>query len=267
MDDYLPKNVCTRKSAFGRTDLFLQTTGARFREVNCSSSIQSKQLAACLYHNLNSMEKPSELCWHCCTKADSVHMRVPRLYDPEEKMYHVYGWFCSAACGKGYILEHSHFDRGYQMNVFVRMLKDVYNIHNMITAAPPRISLKAFGGPFDIEAFRKQCNICIPVTPPFVSYCMLVEERKGIESMGEEASSVASKHLSVKGLKRPTHPTVAPPDNMAISPKTSVYDNFLESERDATGSICDTNKKKRDRDKNDTSSGASGSGLARFQKV
>ena len=50
------------------------------------------------------------------------------MFDPSERVFHVYGWFCSANCAKAYILEHSTFDRGYQMNIFVRMLREVYNI-------------------------------------------------------------------------------------------------------------------------------------------
>ena len=42
---------------------------------------------------------------------------------------------CSANCAKAYVLEHSTFDRGYQMNMFVRMLRDVYGIDSTVNGA------------------------------------------------------------------------------------------------------------------------------------
>ena len=195
-----------RKSGFGRTNLFLTTNGVILREIKCSSSSLARLATASIFHTHSSTysQKPSELCWHCCHKMKNIKtpFRLPRLYDPNEQVYHVYGWFCGPACTKGYILEHSPFDRGYQMNIFVRMLREVYNITEPVVEAPPRIALKQFGGPFDIETFRQQQNICCTVTPPFVSYCMLVEERQPIESMGETTMANTAR-CTVKGLRKP----------------------------------------------------------------
>ena len=68
------------------------------------------------------------MCWHCCHPYETEGFRVPRIFDPSENIYHVYGWYCSANCAKAYILEHSTFDRGYQMN-----------IDRSINEAPPRL--------------------------------------------------------------------------------------------------------------------------------
>ena len=234
MEDSLPKEpTMLRKSAFGRTNLFLKTSNVIFRDIRCLASSTARQASASIFHahqGNQSAERPEKCaCWHCCHSFEGAGMRLPRIFDPSEKVYHVYGWFCSANCAKAYILEHSTFDRGYQMNIFVRMLRDVYGISDSVNEAPPRISLSMFGGPFDIEAFRTQKNVCVPVTPPFVSYCMLIEERSPNASIGEHTDS--KPRGSVRGLRRPERPPqYSAESNDICGPKREgLYSEFIKS--------------------------------------
>ena len=238
VDDVLPPKIdqTLRKSAFGRTNLFLTTSNALFREIRCSASSATRQASASVFHphhGNNAHEKPAGcVCWHCCHQYEGNGFRLPRIFDPTDNIFHVYGWFCSANCAKAYILEHSTFDRGYQMNIFVRMLRDVYGIDTSINEAPPRMSLTMFGGPFDIESFRTQKNVCLLVTPPFVSYCMLIEERQPITSMGE--SNQAITRGSVRGLRRPTEqPSVSRGADDICSPEDDegTYSKFLRTKQ------------------------------------
>ena len=282
MDEILPRPnnlppISIRKSAFGRTNLFLESASMLFKEVKCSASTTARQATASIYHmhSTNKLEEQQKrdniVCWHCCHSFDGEGFRLPRSYDPSEKVYHVYGWFCSANCGKAYILEHSTFDRGYQMNVFIRMLRDVYDVDCGITEAPPRIALKMFGGPFDIEDFRKQKNICCVVHPPFVSYCMLIEERQPIESIGE-CSTGNTTRGTVKGLRRPSSGTVQLTDDDFSTPEhVGLYSNFIstkhilekknENEEDTSKSPT-PKKMKKEKEKNNTMKG-----LARFMST
>lgn len=237
MDECLPRPnnqppISIRKSAFGRTNLFLSTNSMLFREVKCSASSMARQATASVYHvhETNKIEERHKniVCWHCCHSFEEEGFRLPRSYDPSERVYHVYGWFCSANCCKAYILEHATFDRGYQMNVFVRMLREVYGIDSGIIEAPPRIALKMFGGPFDIEAFRTQKNVCFNVHPPFVSYCMLIEERQPIENIGE--TSTSNTRGTVKGMRRPDPGTVSVTEDDFGSPEEDgLYSKFLST--------------------------------------
>lgn len=251
MDEVLPRPnnlppISIRKSAFGRTNLFLNSNSMLFREVKCSASTMARQATASIYHmhDTNNIEEKKEssknlVCWHCCHPFEDEGFRLPRSYDPSEKVYHVYGWFCSANCCKGYILEHSTFDRGYQMNVFVRMLREVYHIESGIIEAPPRISLKMFGGPFDIETFRRQKNVCFVVHPPFVSYCMLIEERQPIESIGENSGSNSNNRGTVKGMRRPVAGSVSlTEDDFSTPDNSGLYSNFL-STKDLSSDVED----------------------------
>ena len=259
-----------RKSAFGRTNLFLKTSNAIFREIRCSASTVARQASASIFHvhqgnNNKKNEKPDNcVCWHCCHSYEGTGFRLPRIYDPCENVYHVYGWYCSANCAKAYVLEHSTFDRGYQMNIFVRMLRDVYGIDSTINEAPPRIALNMFGGPFDIKSFREQTNVCITITPPFVSYCMLIEERQPLQNVGEQTELV--QRGTVRGLRRPSEQPSSSKDIEDISqPQVEgLYASFLserKEEKSATNS-GDAPPAKRPRTR--TVKPQSGGGLAKF---
>ena len=175
-----------RKSSYGRTDLFLKDSSVLVREIRCMGGIKKRETAN-VYHMLGDARNAvGTCCWHCCeaiTDEASV-VPLPCVYDTSENMYHVYGRTCSPGCAKAYILEHATFDRGQHLNVLVRMLRDVYGITGPVVETPPRPALVKFGGVFDVSNVPKaHCRL---VTPPFVSYCMLVEEH------GDDAAHVVS---------------------------------------------------------------------------
>jgi len=166
-----------RKSSYGRTQLFLQDSEVMFREVKCMGGIVRRDVAN-VYHTLPDARGVSgSACWHCCEMIDNEDhvIPLPRVYDATEHVYHVYGRTCSPACAKAYIIEHTTFDRGQHMNTLVQMLRNVYNVSGPILEAPPRPAMKRFGGSFDPGISPKAT--CRLVQPPFVSYCMIVEEQ------------------------------------------------------------------------------------------
>lgn len=180
-----------RKTSYGRTELFLPSESAIVREVKCMGGIQRLD-TACVYHMLPSARDAEvTCCWHCCESIPNVKNRIPlpRMYDTVEKTYHVYGVTCSPSCAKAYILEHTNFDRGQHLNMLVKMLREVYGIRQHVKTAPPRVSLVRFGGIFDPTTLPKaECTL---IQPPFVSYCMLVEERADpVQVMQVEESDI-----------------------------------------------------------------------------
>lgn len=270
MEDCLPakNDICIRKSAFGRTDLFLDSANtATFKEIRCSASSVARQATISVYHkhagNECAKRDPNICCWHCCYEFEGDGYRLPRFFDPYERSFHVYGWFCSPNCAKAYILEHTTFDRGYQMNIFVRMLREIYGITSSIVESPPRIALAKFGGPFSPEEFRSNCNTCLTVCPPFVSYSMLIEERPPISSIEEGCSAVLSqKRGTVRGLRRPASSVQLDSNEICSPPVQGLYDNFLSKQTEEAGPLQEVAKKKpRVTAK---PSVASSSGLARF---
>lgn len=89
----------------------------------------------------------------------------------ESKVYHVYGNYCTPQCGLAYLL-YEHLDshvRWERMSLLHRMYKSVGRLY----PAPPRECLKAYGGIYTIDEFRKiigENRIRVDVqVPPMVS--------------------------------------------------------------------------------------------------
>ena len=178
-----------RKSAYGRTQLFLPSPTAVLREVKCMGGMTKKETAS-VYHVLPAAhEAGGAACWHCCEPVGSASIPIPLYYDSGERVYHVYGTTCCPGCAKAYILEHTTFDRGQHLNVLVKMLREAYGVAHPVVETPPRPALKRFGGAFDPTTQPKAA--CRLVEPPFVSYTMIVEERAGQPvELAEEAESL-----------------------------------------------------------------------------
>lgn len=181
-----------RKTAYGRTQLFLPTTTDVIREVKCMGGITHHTSAADVYHVLPDARTESHgCCWHCAEEIsdEKTVVPLPRVYDTAEGVYSTYGRTCSPSCAKAYILEHTTFDRGQHLNVLVKMLRDVYAYTEPIVETPPRPALKRFGGVFDTRQSNRRVR-CRLVQPPFVSYCMVVEEHMKDNPEREEGTTI-----------------------------------------------------------------------------
>jgi hypothetical protein len=189
-----------RKAAYGRTQLFLPSASTIVREVKCMGGV-TRHDAASVYHVLpDAAAGFASACWHCCEEIgdDEGWVPLPRLYDPVDKVYHVYGKTCGPSCAKAYVLEHTTFDRGQHLNVLVKMLREVYGIEGPVVETPPRPALRRFGGAFDPRACKRaECRL---VEPPFVTYSMLVEERVGggAAATAEEKETLAPEPVVVE---------------------------------------------------------------------
>ena len=115
-------------------------------------------------------------CWHCCEPIEdnATAIPLPRAFDPNEQVYHAYGRTCSPGCAKAYVIEHTTFDRGQHLNTLVRMLREVYGVEQPVVETPPRPALRRAAGPSTHATSRARRAACYD--PPFVSYCMIVEE-------------------------------------------------------------------------------------------
>ena len=221
-----------RKSAYGRTQLFLPSKGTVVREVKCMGGVV-KYDQANVYHVLPELYTRSVNCWHCCEKVEKC-TPIPRFYDVNEGVFYVYGATCSPNCAKAYIIEHTSFDRGQTLNVLTRMLHDVYDIHTPIIATPPRASLVRFGG--FVDATQKVCAEITIVEPPFVSYCMLAQEH-------------AANEEDTQFFVCPTVNNVEEADTFEEPPPPGLYHDFVNQQKQQatlTGSEHHTTKRSRD---------------------
>ena len=237
-----------RKSAYGRTNVLLQSKGVIMKEIQSTASV-SRNCESSLYHThplcfSYSNVSHDSACWHCCHSFESEMYQLPRVFDADEQIYHVYGCFCSAECAKAHILEQNSFDRNQQLNNFTRMLEEVYGITEQIHEAPPRVTLKMFGGVFGIEKFRSHKTTCRLITPPFVSYCMVVEEKN---SKPAAANKITPRgHSSgVQGLKRPIGhlTTYTNPDVDSEKIDEGTYVKYLAEKQTSSPPVSKVGKK------------------------
>lgn len=216
-----------RKSTIGRTELFLPSTTTVLREVQCMGGIKRHDRAS-VFHALPSvLDVDGVSCWHCCEPvARQQGLPIPRMYDRHERTYHVFGVCCSPGCVKAYIIEHTSFDRGQQLNVFTRMLRDVYGKNDCVVETPPRAALQRFGGPFRAPPNAGKSVDCRILEPPFVSYCMIVEERL------QEGAGGATPAGPIATVGMPV-PSIVADDMLDGPPEAPLFESFLQ-ERSVT---------------------------------
>ena len=146
------KNENDPLPCFKKYDLMVQ-----YRDTQTSMKLPIKTDVACYW------------CAHTFVNQPCI------LPEREEKgTYHVYGNFCCPECAVSYLLEES-LDATTRWERMA-LLNRIYGAackHARIFPAPSRSSLKLFGGPMTIEAFRKtvlQGKVRIDIQmPPMVS--------------------------------------------------------------------------------------------------
>lgn len=207
----LPAVSAIRKAPNGRAILYVHDRSCT--ELRCSSSItQHVEDSKFLTHASNTRveadwHRPTGLlCWHCCSAFDVPPIAIPKSFDAATSAYVVYGNFCSLSCGKAFIMDNASADNGLQITMLERMARETMGVHHIV-AAPPRLSLAAFGGPYSLEAFRGGERRALLRAPPYVCSYMVVEERKVANNLSA-FSSVPSG--TVHGLRRPAQPHTMP---------------------------------------------------------
>jgi hypothetical protein len=113
-------------------------------------------------------------CWWCCHPFDNTPCSIP--YEYKNDNYSVYGVFCSPECAASYNFSDTlgisdMWERYSLLNMLYRKVYD--NKTYKIKLAPPRQTLKIFGGHLDINEFRENftnnTHSYKIVMPPMVS--------------------------------------------------------------------------------------------------
>lgn len=206
----LPASCVLKRSVYNRTKLFVPEAET-YDELRCSSSITQYVNRDSRFHSLAALNSRTASdyartalhCWHDTCAFDGPVVPLPKSYDSAQKCFVVYGCFCSLSCAKAHLCERSTFDTGMQLVLLERMAKEVYGVGNVI-AAPPRLSLDRFGGPYSLERFRGMTprHEVTLVAPPFVSTYMVCEEQETVKVSALGVNGISS----VRGLRRPAEP-------------------------------------------------------------
>jgi hypothetical protein len=92
-------------------------------------------------------EKSDLLCWHCCHAFEATPVPAITHVDERRHIMQVTGNFCGWECAKAWMIDNG-------MNAQICHLRRLSMSKEPIRKAPPRTSLKAFGGALSIEEFR-----------------------------------------------------------------------------------------------------------------
>jgi len=107
-------------------------------------------------HNEEWIEKTDICCWWCCHKFDSIPIGLPVYYCKIKNKFRVKGVFCSFACMIAY--NNNEYNNKSSHKYLINFLyKKLTGVERSISglSAPPRSSLKCFGGELTIEEFRQ----------------------------------------------------------------------------------------------------------------
>ena len=112
-------------------------------------------------------------CWWCCHKFKSTPVPYPKYYDELKNTYKCTGIFCSFSCAKAYIL-HDNYIKKFQSCQHLKVIAKVMGIPSRtpIITAPPRATLKIFGGDLTIDEFRSKSINGVSITNALPLVCL-----------------------------------------------------------------------------------------------
>ena len=170
-------------------------------------------------------------CFWCCSPFSWKPCVMPVSYDAYENMYTCEGHFCSPECAMASLYADSSLNdvaRWTRHALLSDMYRCLYQTREL-TPAPPRSSLRLFGGPLDIEQYREYTanseDIVAVQLPPLRLYVPTmnvqgpVRDVKKFVALSQETVDKASKELRLKRSK-PVHNNVPTLDKLVTKEMT-----------------------------------------------
>jgi len=152
---------------------------------NKINKVIKKNLKNIMYEFINANndkiwpESTNIYCWWCCHPFTCTPCALPEYYKKEK--FYVNGCFCSFNCTASYNFSKNDDNIWERYSLLNLMYKKLYSTNFVkINLAPPRETLKIFGGYMSIEEFRenslKNDKIFTVVSPPLISIIPKIEE-------------------------------------------------------------------------------------------
>lgn len=158
-------------------------------------------------------------CFWCCHSFRWKATVLPLSYDAYENMYGCEGHYCSPECALSTLYADSSLSdvaRWTRHALLSDMYRSLYKDKD-ITPAPPRTTLRMFGGPLDIEQYREYVTgsedmVAVALPPlrlhiPTMNVQGPVRDVKKFVALSQETVDKASKELRLKRSK-PVHNNV-----------------------------------------------------------
>lgn len=116
---------------------------------------------------MNQPKKTKIYCFHCCHSFDTQPLCLPIKYNSTKNEFHVQGNFCSWECMKAYNVYGNN--KSYINSLILLLYQEMNKTTKEINIAPPRETLKIFGGTKNIKDFRKDSsNVWNISYPPLI---------------------------------------------------------------------------------------------------
>lgn len=107
-----------------------------------------------LIYNKNWIYSTDVYCWWCCHGFNNTPIGLPDYYNYESNKFRVYGVFCSFSCMLAYKQDKKILNIDYLIKALYCTLTKTLLNECELKPAPPRCSLKIFGGELSIDEFR-----------------------------------------------------------------------------------------------------------------
>lgn len=159
-------------------------------------------------------------CLWCCHTFPWKATVLPISYEAYDNLYTCEGHFCSPECAMAYLYADpslSDVSRWTRHTLLTDLYRSLYTSREL-TQAPPRQTLRLFGGPLDIEQFREYAArsediIAVHLPPlrlhlPTMNVQGPVRDVKKFVALSQETVDKANKELRLKRSK-PVHNAVA----------------------------------------------------------
>ena len=158
-------------------------------------------------------------CFWCCNPFPWKASVLPISYDAYDNIYTCEGHYCSPECALAYLYAEPSMSEVTRWNRHA-LLNDLYRAlytTRDLAPAPPRATLRMFGGPLDIEQFRQYITtsedmVAVHLPPirlhiPTMNVQGPVRDVKKFVALSQETVDKASKELRLKRSK-PVHTNV-----------------------------------------------------------
>jgi hypothetical protein len=124
--------------------------------ISDSGNAMDIRCAESAYKDMHPSLTMRHACFWCCHEMGPYKYGLPTAYDPIHQSFHQFGSFCSLECAAAYNFSvYMGSDRMWEIHSWIQLLAKKLGIETPIRAAPSRYLLQMFGGPLQIEDFRK----------------------------------------------------------------------------------------------------------------
>jgi len=125
-------------------------------------------------------EKTDIACWWCTLQFDTLPCFIPEKL--VNNSYHVFGCFCSLNCTTAYNFKCIDDYRVWnRYSLIKKMYQDIVGYNCEILNAPPKETLKKYGGTLTEKEYKKELKFCSReyrlILPPMTSTVPILEER------------------------------------------------------------------------------------------